>query len=244
MSDLNNNKIDNKRMSRVIFLTVFSSYFFRLFGPLFWLGAAFMIAGIFVRGFLILGGALWLLDLILSLSFMYRFMRMQSEHPEFERLRKAFVNGTPADEMDKLTGEWGGYGFYEARVEGYREEGSSCKTVGEAFETYKKHCLAIVTGQETYIVKLGLVKKYFADDGRYNVISFDRTRIVSDDVECHMYFDLLYGPDEIKLPDKTFSSEDFASPDIERFFDLVGDYLRENNLMNMAVAKTNIGTDE
>ncbi|MBO4461121.1 MAG: hypothetical protein J5778_10780 [Clostridiales bacterium] len=243
MSEPNNDKL-NKKMGRIVYLTMFSSYFFRLFGPLFWMGIAFLIAGIFVRQLLIIGGALLLLDLIVTLVFMRRFMNMQSENPEFERLRQALNNGVPADELEKMTGEWEGNGFYTARIDGFREEASSCKTVEEAFGIYKKYCLAVVTGQETYTVTLGLDKKYFADDGRYSVISFDRMRIISDDVECHMFFDLLYDPDEIKLPKNKFSSEGIASPNIKEFFDKVEEYLKDNDLMKLPIVKTNIGTDE
>lgn len=40
-----------------------------------------------------------------------------------------------------------------------------------------------MSGQETYKVTLGLDKKYFMDGVKYSVISFDRMRIIDDDVE-------------------------------------------------------------
>ena len=80
-----------------------------------------------------------------------------------------------------------------------------CSTVGEAFEVYKKHCLYVVTGEETYTFTAGPDKKYFMDGGRYYVISFDRMREINDDVECHMYFDLLFDPSMTFLPETELS---------------------------------------
>ena len=244
MAEVNNNDRFNKHMSKILFVSVFSSYFFHLFGPLFWIGLALVIAGIFFRPLLIVGGIFWILDLILTLFFMYRMKRMHSDHPEFDRLRQSFVNGNPAEELDKMTHEWAGDGFYTARIERFREDASSCKTVGEAFSTYKMHCLAIVTGQETYKVTLGLDKKYFMDGAKYGVISFDRMRIIDDDVECHMYCDLLYDPNELKLTKTSFSSEGMDSGEVQGFFDSVEKYLKANDLLDIPVARTNIGTDE
>lgn len=244
MSDPQNNERFNKRLNKILYVTMFTSYFFHMFAPLFWLGIAFLIAGIFVRVLLIVGVIFLLLDAVLSVLFIFRFKRMHSDHPEFERFRKAFNEGDPAGGLDKLTAEWAGDGFYTARIEGFREEAGSCKTVGEAFKTYKKHCLAIVTGRETFLVNLGLENNYFEDGGRYYVISFDRMREINDDIECHMYFDLLYDPEEIHLPKTTFSSEGLASTEVEGFFKTVEEFLIKNDLMNVPVGKTNIGTDE
>ena len=244
MAEVNNNDRFNKHMSKILFVSVFSSYFFHLFGPLFWIGLALMIAGIFFRPLLIVGGIFWILDLILTLLFIFRMKRMHSDHPEFDRLRQSWANGNPAEELDKMTHEWAGNGFYTARIERFREEASSCKTIGEAFATYKMHCLAIVTGQETYNVTLGLDKKYFMDDEEYSVISFDRMRIIDDDIECHMYFDLLYDPNDLKLMKTSFTSEGMDNGEVSEFFDSVEKYLKANDLLEIPVAKTNIGTDE
>ena len=234
----------NKKMGRILFFSMFSSYFFHMFAPLFWIGIALSIAGIFYRPLLIVGGIFLLLDLILTVFFMNRFKKMHSDHPEFERLRNAFNEGTVGDELNKLTDEWGGRGFYAARIGILKENAASCKTVGEAFDVYEKHCLAVVTGLETYLVNLGADEKYFADDGRYYVISFDRMREINDDIECHMYFDLLYDPEKVDLPEKSFSSEGIESQNVKEFFETVREYLKENNLFDMPVGKMNIGTDE
>ena len=69
-------------------------------------------------------------------------------------------------------------------------------------------------------------------------------REINDDIECHMYFDLLYDPEEIHLPKTTFSSEGLASTEVEGFFKTVEEFLIKNDLMNVPVGKTNIGTDE
>lgn len=232
----------NKMLKRHLIVTMFCTYFFRLFGPLFLIGATLIFVGFYKQEFFYVGGILLLTDLILSGFMMVRFFRMQSEHPEFERLRQAFNEGRPADELEKMTGEWAGNGFYTARIDVFREEASACKTIGEAFEIYKKHCMAIVTGQEVFNVKIGLDRSYFEDGERYFVISFDRMRIVNDDVEVHMYFDLLYDPDEFKSTKIKISSVDYD--DVEEFFDNVREYLKDKGLMDVAVEKTNIGTDE
>ena len=232
----------NKMLKRHLVITMFCTYFFRMFGPLFLIGATLIFVGFYKQEFFYVGGILLLTDVILSVFMMVRFFHMQSEHPEFERLRQAFNEGRPADELEKMTGEWAGNGFYSARIGVFREEASTAKTVGEAFEIYKKHCMAVVTGRETFIVRIGLDRSYFEDGERHFVISFDRMSIVNDDVEVHMYFDLLYDPDEFKTTKIKFYSADYD--DVEEFFDNVQEYLKDKGLMDVSVEKTNIGTDE
>lgn len=243
---MEDNRMDNDKMNKMLkrhlIMTMFCTYFFRIFGPLFLIGITLVFVGFYKQEFFYVGGILLLTDFILSVILMIRFFRMHSEHPEFERIRQAFNEGTPADEMQKLTSEWAGDGFYRARVNVYREEASECKTVGEAFETYRKHCLAVVTGKEVFQFKTGLDKHYFFDGAKYFVISFDRMRIVGDDVEVHMYFDLLYDPEKFKTTKIRISSDDYEMA--EEFFDNLEEYLKDKGLMDIPVEDTNIGTDE
>ena len=232
----------NRKMKIYLYLTMFWMYYTKILAPVFILGLIALIVGIFKREFLFAGAVLLVGNVFLALILTVRFFRMHSEHPEFERFRKAVVDGVPAEEIDKMTDEWEGNDFYTARIENYRHEGNECKTIGEAFATYKKHCRAVVTGQETFIVSLALDKKYFFDSGKYYVISFDRMRIINDDVEVHMYFDLLYDPDAMKNTKIRFCTEDYEN--LDEFFDNVEDYLKTANLMDMAIDQVNIGTDE
>ncbi len=56
--------------------------------------------------------------------------------------------------------------------------------------------------------------------------------------------DLLYDPDELKLTKTSFSSEGMDSGEVQGFFDSVEKYLKANDLLDIPVARTNIGTDE
>ena len=232
----------NRKMKTYLYLTMFWMYYTKILAPVFILGLIALIVGIFKREFLFAGAVLLVGNVFLALILTVRFFRMHSEHPEFERFRKAVVDGVPAEEIDKMTDEWGGNDFYTARIENYRHEGNECKTIGEAFATYKKHCQAVVTGQETFTVSLALDKKYFNDGNKYYVVSFDRMRIINDDVEVHMYFDLLYDPDSMKHTKIRFCTEDYD--DLDEFFDNVEDYLKTTDLWDISISKSNIGTDE
>ena len=59
-----------------------------------------------------------------------------------------------------------------------------------------------------------------------------------------MYFDLLYDPNDLKLTKTSFTSEGMDSSEVSEFFDSVEKYLRANDLLDVPVGKTNIGTDE
>lgn len=67
-------------------------------------------------------------------------------------------------------------------------------------------------------------------------------RIVGDDVEVHMYFDLLYDPEKFKTTKIRISSDDYEMA--EEFFDNLEEYLKDKGLMDIPVEDTNIGTDE
>ena len=212
----------NRKMKRTIFIMTFFMYFFRMFAPLFLVGVVLLIAGIFRKEFLLIGAVFLVLDAVLSVLMMIRMYRIQSRHPEFEKE------------------------FYSARVDGYRDDAMKCSTVGDAFEVYKKHCLYVVTGEETYTFTAGPDKKYFMDGGRYYVISFDRMREIHDDVECHMYFDLLFDPDKMSGPKTTISTENCIDEvsNLESYLRSVEEFLKDKDLMSIPLEKTNIGTDE
>ena len=233
-----------KKMSRVMHVTLFLTYFCRFFFPLFVLGTGFVIAGFFKTECFYIGGIILVIDALLSLTLMLRMLKIQSDHPEFERFRQAMSGGDAYRELNELTDEWTtGEGFYSKRVDVLKKEAEECKTVRDAYELYKKHCEAIVIPSEEYRVTIGPERKYFADGEKYFVISFDRMREILDDVECHFYYDLLYDPSKKGCLHKTsFSTCDFESR--YEFFDAVEEYLVKNDLMDLPIDKTNIGTDE
>ena len=231
----------NKRLKRTVRITWFCSFFFHMFFPLCALGVIFLIAGIFMHVFAVVGGIILLLDAVLSFLLMLRTLKMHSKHPEFEKFRQAMEGADPYGDLENLTDEWGGDGFYEARVNEIKEEASSCKTVREVYEVYKKHCLAITTRTEDFVVTISK-ETYFEDRQKHFVISFGREREINDDIICHLYMDILYDPDaDIKgkgeLRRSVFTSN-------EKFFNAVEAHLEENDLMDLPAANINIGTDE
>ncbi len=94
-------------------------------------------------------------------------------------------------------------------------------------------------GDETYTVYVRK-EKYFFDEKMHCVISFDRMREINDDLEHHMYMDILFEPDRFGgSVEKTFESN--ADGDKEEFFEQVREHLESNGLMDLAVEDINVG---
>ena len=72
------------------------------------------------------------------------------------------------------------------------------------------------------------------------VISFDRMREINDDIEKHMYMDILFEPDRFESSiEKSFESD--VDGDAAAFFETVGTYLESNELMALPVDDINVG---
>ena len=236
MSDFNgfDDKM-NKKMNRILRITLFSSFFFRMFGPLLFLGVLCIILGFFKTPFFIVGGVFIALDLVLSLMAIARFHKMQSNNPEYERFRQAMSGANPYQGLNKLTNEWAGQEFFRARVELYSEEAQMCKTVEDAFKLYKEHSQSFIDSSLSFEVTVRRDTEF--------IISFVRCREINDDVLVHMWFDLIYDPDtRSDLTEKSFLCEDAYNTD--EFFDEVEAYLKSNDLMGMPVRKIDVDTDE
>ena len=72
------------------------------------------------------------------------------------------------------------------------------------------------------------------------MISFDRMREINDDIEQHMYMDILFEPDRFESSiEKLF--ENGVDGDSAEFFETVGTYLESNELMDLPVDDINVG---
>ena len=92
---------------------------------------------------------------------------------------------------------------------------------------------------ETYTVYIKK-EKYFFDDQMHYVISFDRMREINDDIEQHMYMDILFEPDRFESSiEKSFEND--VDGDAAAFFETVGTYLESNELMDLTVDDINVG---
>jgi len=230
----------NKRMNRLLRFTLFSSFFFRVFGPLVFFGVLCIILGFFKQPFFYVGGAFFALDLILTILMMYRFHKMQSNNPEYERFRQAMSGANPYEGLNKLTDEWAGQEFFRARLELYSEEASMCKTVEDAYKLYKEHSTSFLNDRLYFEFTVG--NKVCRDDKEHFVISFDRQREVNDDVIVHMWFDLIFDPGTVSAPDESILCESYQ--ELDDYLEKVESYLTKNNLMGIKVKEIDVDTDE
>ena len=92
---------------------------------------------------------------------------------------------------------------------------------------------------ETYTVYIKR-EEYFFDRKMHYVISFDRMREINDDIEHHLYMDILFDPDKF---DSGIGSNFEATADGDKagFFEQVRQYLESNALMDLAVEDINTG---
>ena len=231
-----------KKMNKLLRVTLFTSFFFHMFFPLVLIGVICLVIGLFKPVFLAVGGIFLVLDAVLSLAAILHFNKMQSKNPEYERFRQAMTGANPYEGLNKLTDEWAGEEFFRARLELYSEEAQCCKTVREAFSVYKEHAGSFL-GPHLFFEVSVKTEEYFRDGKKHFVISFDRQREVNDDVIVHMWFDLLYEPGTVsETLNETIRCEDYLK--IDDYFSKVEAFLEANDLMNLPVKETDIGTDE
>lgn len=218
-------------------LIIFITFFFRSFFFLFMGGVAFLVAGIFRRECLIVGAALLVLDLILSIYFMIRTSRLKGSHEMFNMIVQA------ASEEDGGQGETtrkpDKEDLYSERANNLRRQASEAKTVREVFELYQKDIEDMALTDETYTVYIRK-EEYFFDRKMHYVISFDRMREINDDIEHHLYMDILFEPDRFGSGIET-NFEGVADGDKAGFFEQVRQYLESNGLMELAVEDVNTG---
>lgn len=235
MEEENKPKISKWKFRALLFVT----FFLRSFFPLFLLSLVCLIIGIFIKEFLIIGTVLLAIDLIVSLYFTIRASMLKGSHEMFNMIVQAANGEDPYGDLDKITKEWENEDYYSEKANDLRGEANSCKTVSEVFELYKKEIANLAFSGEVYTVYIKK-EKYFFDDQMHYVISFDRMREVNDDIEQHLYMDILFSPDRFdKKIEETF--EGHGGEDTTEFFEKVREYLESNGLMELAIEDINVG---
>ena len=229
-----------KEISKLKFaLTIFVTYFFRSFIFLTVPALICLIFGAFRKELFIVGGVLLALDLFITIFFTVKTVRLKGSHEMFN----AIVNA--ANDEDSLDDSYDAFSkpdkedLYSEKAHELRREASSVKSVREVFELYKKDIADMALTDETYTVYIKK-EKYFFDDQMHYVISFDRMREINDDIEQHMYMDILFEPDRFESSiEKSFESD--VDGDAAAFFETVGTYLESNELMALPVDDINVG---
>jgi hypothetical protein len=188
---------------------------------------------------LIVGGVLLAIDLFITIFFTVKTVRLKGSHEMFN----AIVNA--ANDEDSLDDSYDAFSkpdkedLYSEKAHELRREASSVKSVREVFELYKKDIADMALTDETYTVYIRK-EKYFFDDQMHYVISFDRMREVNDDLEQHLYMDILFAPDRFERKiEETF--EGLGGGDTAGFFDQVREYLESNGLMELEIEDINVG---
>jgi len=229
-----------KKISKWKFaLTIFVTYFFRSFIFLTVPALICLIIGAFRKELLIVGGVLLAIDLFITIFFTVKTVRLKGSHEMFN----AIVNA--ANDVDSLDDSYDDFSkpdkedLYSEKAHELRREASSIKSVREVFELYKKDIADMALTDEMHTVYIRK-EKYFFDDQMHYVISFDRMREINDDIEQHMYIDILFEPDRFESSiEKSF--ENGADGDSAEFFEAVGTYLESNELMDLPVDDINVG---
>ena len=229
-----------KGISKLKFaLTIFVTYFFRSFIFLTVPALICLIFGAFRKELFIVGGVLLAIDLFITIFFTVKTVRLKGSHEMFN----AIVNA--ANDEDSLYDSYDAFSkpdkedLYSEKAHELRREATSAKSVREVFELYKKDIADMALTDETYTVYIRK-EKYFFDDQMHYVISFDRMREINDDIEQHMYMDILFEPDRFESSiEKSF--ENGVDGDSAEFFEAVGTYLESNELMDLPVDDINVG---
>ena len=229
-----------KKISKSKFrLILFATFFFRSFFPLFVVSVILLIVGIFNRVFLYIGLALLGIDVLISVYFTIRSSRLKGSHEMFNKIVEAANGDDPYGELNEITVKWERDDYYRENANEIRGEANTCKTVSEVFDLYKKNISNLAFADETFTVYIKK-EKYFFDEQDHYVISFGRSREINDDVECHLYMDVLYGPDRFdRKIEKSFECS--GTGDHAEFFAQVKGYLEENSLMDLPVEDINVG---
>lgn len=220
-------------------LTIFVTFFFRSFIFLFVPGAVCLIVGIFRRELLIAGGVILAIDLFLSIFFMIKTVRLKGSHEMFNAIVQAANEESSGDNLYEFDTKPDKEDLYSEKAHELRREASSAKTVREVFEMYKRDIADMALTDETYTVYIKK-EKYFFDDKMHFVISFDRMREINDDIEQHLYMDILFEPDRFESSiEKSFESG--IDGDMEAFFENISAYLESNKLMDLIIDDINVG---
>ena len=235
----NQDKKTKKISKWKIALTIFVTYFFRSFVFLTVPALICLIIGTFRKELLIVGGVLLAIDLFITIFFTVKTVRLKGSHEMFN----AIVNA--ANDVDSLDDSYDAFSkldkedLYSEKAHELRREASSIKSVREVFELYKKDIADMALTDEMYTVYIRK-EKYFFDDQMHYVISFDRMREINDDIEQHMYMDILFEPDRFESSiEKSFEND--VDGDSAEFFEAVGTYLESNELMDFPVDDINVG---
>ena len=220
-------------------LIIFAGYFFRSFIFLFLGAVVFLIVGIFRRECLIIGVALLVIDFVISIYFAIKTSRLQGSYEMFNMIVQAARSEDSNGESINVMGKPDKEDLYSEKAHELRHEASEAKTVREVFELYKKDIASMALTDETYTVYIKK-EKYFFDDQMHYVISFDRMREINDDIEQHMYMDILFAPDRFDSKIET-TFEGKADGGKDEFFGQAGQYLESNELMELAIEDINVG---
>lgn len=241
MEDQNKDqKKDPNNISKGKFrLVLFTTYFFRSFIFLWVPGIILLLIGIVRKEFLVAGAVLLAVDLAVSLFFVIKTVRMKGSYQMFKAIVQAASEEADNEDPDSPSRKPDKEDLYSEKAHELRREASEAKTVREIFELYKKDIAEMALDDETYTVYVRK-EKYFFDEKMHYVISFDRMREINDDMEHHMYMDVLFEPDRFGgSVEKTFESS--ADGDTAEFFEQVREHLESNGLMDLTVDDINVG---
>lgn len=235
-------KDKNKKPAKVskseFMLTLFVTFFFRSFIFLFIPGLIFIIVGIFRNECLIIGAVLLAIDLIISLYFTIKASRLKGSHEMFNAIVQA-ADEDSDDDLDELNTKPNKEDLYSERAHELRRTASDAKSVRDVFELYKKDIADMALTDETFTVYIKK-EKYFFDNQMHYVISFDRMREINDDIEQHLYIDILFAPD--KFDPKIENSFEFTPDgDTAEFYEQVGSHLETNGLLDLQIEDINVG---
>lgn len=229
-----------KKISKFKFgLIIFFTYFFRSFIFLTVPALICLIFGAFRKELLIVGAVLLAIDLFITLYFTIKTVRLKGSHEMFNLIVNAANDEKSSDDSYEPYSKPDKDDLYSEKAHELRSAASSAKSVGEIFEMYKKDIADMALKDETYTVYFKK-EKYFFDNQMHYVISFDRMREINDDIEQHLYMDILFAPDRFdgKI-EKSFESG--VDGDTAVFFKEVGTYLESNGLMDLPVDDINVG---
>ncbi len=220
-------------------LTIFVTFFFRSFMFLTVPALIFLIIGAFRKELLIVGGVLLAIDLFITIFFTVKTVKLKGSHEMFNAIVNAANDEDALDDSYEPFSKPDKEDLYSEEAHALRREASSLKSVREVFELYKNDIADMALTDETYTVYIKR-EKYFFDDQMHYVISFDRMREINDDIEQHLYMDILFEPDRFdRSIEKTFESSE--EDDAAAFFEQVGEYLESNELMELPVDDINVG---
>ena len=229
-----------KKISKFKFgLIIFVTYFFRSFIFLTVPALICLIFGAFRKELFIVGSVLLAIDLFITIFFTIKTVRLKGSHEMFNLILNAANDEKSSDDSYEPYSKPDKDDLYSEKAHELRNAASSAKSVREVFEMYKKDIADMALKDETYTVYFKK-EKYFFDDQMHYVFSFDRMREINDDIEQHMYMDILFEPDRFDSSiEKSFESS--IDGDTAAFFENVGAHLESNGLMDLPVDDINVG---